>query len=205
MLSITIGNFSALRQKNAKRMMAYSSIAQSGFLLIGIITFLPEGIHFMLFYATVYTLANFLIFFLLQYFASRGIHTIAEFNGMGKKLLWPSVFILIGLISLTGLPPTSGFTAKLFIFSSVWEAFSQSGKPVLLWLLVFGLLNTVVSLFYYLRIPYYAFIKSANANSKENNSRFENLLALFLVVLILILFFLPGMLMGWINKINFVL
>lgn len=204
-LSITIGNFSALKQKNAKRMMAYSSIAQSGFLLVGLVAFLPESIHFMLFYATVYTLSNFLIFVLLQYFESNSIHTIAEFGGSGKKFIWPSVFILVGLISLTGLPPTAGFTAKLFIFSSLWEAFSQSGKSILLWLLIFGLLNTVVSLFYYLRIPYYAFIKPSETSSTQNNSTFENYLALLLVVVILILFFLPGMLMGWINKINFVL
>ena len=203
--SITIGNFSALRQKSAKRMMAYSSIAQSGFLLVGIITTLPAGVHFMLFYSTVYTLSNFLVFLLLQYFESNGVYTIAGFGGQGKYLLWPTIFILTGLISLTGLPPTAGFTGKLFVFSSLWEAFSQSGKPILLWLLIFGLLNTVVSLFYYLRIPYYAFLKREESIAKQNNSRFENFLAFLLVVVILILFFMPGMLMGWINKINFVL
>ena len=203
--TLTVGNFSALLQKNPKRMMAYSSIAQSGFLLIGVATFLPNGVHAMLFYASVYMLANFLIFLLLQSFEENGIHTIAGFAGVGKVMALPSVLVLIALITLTGLPPTSGFTSKLFIFSSLWEAYDQTGKSTLLWLLVFGLLNTVVALFYYLRIPYYAFLKTDNTLSDRNNPLLQNLLGLILVVGILILFFLPGLLMGWINKINFVL
>ncbi|MBA4055272.1 MAG: NADH-quinone oxidoreductase subunit N [Marivirga sp.] len=203
--SLTVGNFSALWQKRPKRLMAYSSIAQSGFLLVGITALLPQGIHFMLFYASIYTLVNFLVFNYLQYFESLGFDALESFSGTGKTYPLPSVFILIGLIALTGLPPTAGFTAKVFIFSSVWEAYGLSGKAIFLWLLVFGLLNTVVSLFYYMRIPYYAFIKDGQSPSKTNILTFENLFGLLLVVLILILFFNPGLLMGWINKINFVL
>lgn len=203
-LSLAVGNFSALKQKNPKRMMAYSSIAQSGFLLIGLSTYLPQGVHFMLFYASIYMLANFLVFFCLHHFESFAITTMNDFAGVGRDLTWPSVLIFIGFITLTGLPPTAGFTAKLFIFSSLWEAYSQSGKIILLFLLIFGLLNTVVALFYYLRIPYFAFLKSGQSLPKQNNLTFENLFGLILVVLILILFFQPGLLMGWINKINFV-
>jgi len=204
-LSLTVGNFSALWQKSPKRLMAYSSIAQSGFLLVGVATFLPEGVHFMLFYATIYTLMNFLVFIYLQYFESHGLDSLASFSGAVKTHIWPCIFILVGLISLTGLPPTAGFTAKLFVFTSLWEAYHLSGKSVLLWLLIFGLLNTVVSLFYYLRIPYYSFIKDAESGVKTNIFTFENLLGLVLVLLVLVLFFYPGLLMGWINKINFVL
>jgi NADH-quinone oxidoreductase subunit N len=85
-----------------------------------------------------------------------------------------------------------------------------SGKPILLWLLVIGLLNTVVSLFYYLKIPYYSFIRStqtlAFANPSPDGKKtltLPNLLAVVLVLLIVVLFFQPGLLMGWINKINF--
>lgn len=204
-LTLTVGNFSALRQQNAKRMMAYSSIAQSGFLMIGIVAFLPQGIHFMLFYATVYLAMNFLVFLYLDFFENRGISGISAFQGAGKVYTVACVFLLIGLISLTGLPPTSGFMAKLFVFTALWQAYEITGKSVLLWLTIFGLLNTVVSLFYYLRIPYFAFLKSGESAEKEDFMRFENLLGLILVVLILILFFYPGLLMGWINKINFVL
>ncbi|SKC78473.1 NADH-quinone oxidoreductase subunit N [Ohtaekwangia koreensis] len=203
-LSLTVGNFSALMQKNPKRLMAYSSIAQAGFLLIGVIAFLPQGIQFMLFYATVYVVMNFLVFIYLQYFEKNGFVSIAEYSGIGKTFLWPSIFLLIALISLTGLPPTAGFTAKLFIFSSLWEAYQLTGKNILVWLLIFGLLNTVVSLFYYLRIPYYAFIKNRESELKTNILAFENLFGFVLVLLILLFFFSPGLLMGWINKITFV-
>jgi NADH-quinone oxidoreductase subunit N len=205
LLSITIGNFSALKQQSPKRLMAYSSIAQSGFLLVGVASFLPQGIHFMLFYAGVYLLSNFAVFIHLDFFEKNGTTTIAEFNGTGKSFLWPSVFLLIALISLTGLPPTAGFTSKLFIFSAVWQSYELSGNSILLWILILGLLNTVISLFYYLRIPYFAFLKNGKPAGKQNIVTFQNLLGFLLVLLILVLFFLPGILMGWINKINFVL
>lgn len=204
LLTITVGNFSALAQKNPKRLMAYSSIAQSGFLLISLAAFIPQGLHFMLFYASVYTVMNYLVFIYLEYFEMNGISSIEDYKGVGKSFVWPSIFLLIGLIALTGLPPTSGFTAKLFIFSSLWESYQLTGKTILLWLLIFGLLNTVISLFYYLKIPYYAFLKEGQFTEKQNFITIENLLGFILVVVILTLFFVPDLLMGWINKVNFV-
>jgi NADH-quinone oxidoreductase subunit N len=203
-LSLTVGNFAALWQKNPKRLMAYSSIAQSGFLLVGVAALQQQGVHFMLFYASVYLIMNFLVFSYCT-FESFGLTTLAAFSGVGKTLVWPSIFTLVGLIALAGLPPTAGFTAKLFIFSSLWESYHINGKPILLWLLVFGLVNTVVSLFYYLRIPYYAFIRGGKSSTKANILTFENLFGLVLVLCLLLLFFNPGLLMGWINKINFAL
>jgi NADH-quinone oxidoreductase subunit N len=158
----------------------------------------------MLFYATVYIFMNYLVFTCLQYFDARGIKSIPEYAGMGKQVFVPSLLLLIGLISLTGLPPTSGFTAKLFIFSSLWESYEYSGKATLLWLLIFGLLNTVISLFFYLKIPYFAFLKNGETAEKHNFLTVQNLLSLILVLLIVLLFFIPGLLMGWINKVNFV-
>lgn len=205
-ISITFGNLSALWQSNAKRMMAYSSIAHSGFLLVGIVAFSSEGVQWMLFYAAVYTLMNFAVFCYLMYFEKHGFFSMPSLAGQGKHLPWATVGITVGLVALTGLPPTGGFTAKLFIFSGLWESYEQTQKAVLFWLLLVGLLNTVISLFFYLRIPYYAFIRSGpEAVPLEKKDGFENFLGLILVVVIVAIFFLPGLLMGLINRINFVL
>jgi NADH-quinone oxidoreductase subunit N len=205
MLTLTVGNFSALWQKRPKRLMAYSSIAQSGFLLVGVAAFLPNGVSFMLFYASVYLLVNYLVFIYLQYFETFGFDAVDSFAGVGRSFIVPCSLLLVGLIGLTGLPPTAGFTAKLLVFSSTWESYQISGKPVLLWLLVFGLINTVVSLFYYLKIPFYAFVKNRENELKGKVQTFENFLGAGIVLLILLLFFVPDLLMRWINKINFAL
>lgn len=204
MLSITIGNFSALWQNNPKRMMAYSAIAQSGFLLIGIVCFTIEGSKFLLFYSGVYLLANFAIFYCLQLFEKNGIESIPAFSGWGKSQVMASVLLLMAFISLAGIPPTGGFTAKLFIFTALWDAYEQTDKQILIWLLVFGLANTVVALYYYLKIPYYAFLKTPGTQTSKK-AQTENYFALILVVLILLLFIQPDILMGWLNRINFVL
>jgi len=204
-LSITVGNFSALWQTNPKRMMAYSSIAQSGFLLTGVVCFSMQGIQFMLFYSIIYIVANYAVFICLQAFERNELFSIESFWGWGKSAAFMSVLLLVAMISLAGIPPTAGFTSKLFIFTALWDAYEQSGKNLLLWLLIFGLLNTVISLFYYLKIPYYAFLKNNDTIQSPQNSRGENFLALMLVLIVLFLFIQPGLLMGWLNRINFVL
>lgn len=202
-LTITFGNLSALWQKSPKRMMAYSSIAQSGFLLVGITAFTAEGVQFTLFYAAVYLLMNFAVFAYLLHFEKQGILSIPSYAGKGRDHIWAGVGITIGLVALTGLPPTGGFTAKFLIFSGLWDAYRETDKSVLMWLLVIGLLNTVVSLFFYLRIPYFAFIRPSESDLPQNKYGFENLLGTILVLLVVIIFFIPGLLMGLINRINF--
>lgn len=203
LVSMIIGNFGALRQVNSLRMMAYSSIAQTGFLLAGIAAFSLAGIHFTLFYLTVYLVMNFLVFAMLQRFENESLKKIPDFSGIGKKRVIESVMITVGLVSLAGLPPTAGFTAKLLIFTGVWEAFQATGKSLLLILLMAGLLNTVVSLFYYLKIPYFAFLKAGSQELSPKKSLFLNFLSFLLVLAVLLLFGMPDLLMGWLNTINF--
>lgn len=187
-------------------MLAYSSVAQAGFLLIGIVTFSLDGIHFMLFYSAVFLAMNFLVFNALNQFEdARGPLDIPSFAGLGAGLLIPSLAMLVGFVSLTGLPPTAGFTAKLFIFGSLWGAWQQSGELMLLSLFVIGLLNTVVSLFFYLKIPYYLFMKEKKDIDSIKSDVPGNLLSLILVIVLFYLFISPNGLMGWINKITFVL
>lgn len=204
MLTIGIGNLSALWQTNPKRMMAYSSIAQSGFLLIGIVCFTEQGMHALLFYSAVYVITNFSVLLLLQAFETHGIESIPSFRGIGKTFLFANIVLLVGLVSLSGIPPTGGFTSKLFVFATLWSSYEQTGKEILLWLLIFGLLNTVISLFYYLKVPYYAFLKTPVSQPQRQNTQFENFLAFILVAGAVFLFIRPDLLMGWLNTINFV-
>jgi NADH-quinone oxidoreductase subunit N len=203
-LTITVGNFAALAQQNVKRMMGYSSIAQSGFILCGVCIFDRDGLNFIMFYSTVYVIANFLVFHFIGIFENKGIETVEQYSGLGKSHLWPMLFMLVGFISLTGLPPTGGFISKVFVFTGVWQSFADHGQPVMLAVLIIGLLNTVVSLFYYLKIPFYALMKQGETGEKQNFLTIKNLFGLILVVVILMLFFAPALLMSWINKANFV-
>lgn len=203
--SILVGTFSALAQTNAKRMMAYSSIAQAGLLLMGLTSISPEGVHIILFYSSIFLLMNYLVFTLIyQYEQQANVFTIPAFAGLGKTA-WPlGVAMLVGLIALTGLPPTAGFSAKLLMFSSVWVSYQETQSLILLALFVIALISTVVSLFFYLKIPYFLFIKEAVANPIKI-SGWRNLLALILVIGLIFLFLYPGVLMRWINQITFVL
>lgn len=202
--TISAGNLAALRQESPKRMMAYSSIAQSGFMLIGIVALTQQAVQFMLFYAAVYMVANYLVFIYLQHFETRGVYTISGFAGTGRSDALQHAFLLTGLISLTGIPPLAGFTAKLLIFTGLYESYQTFSDPLLLWILVLGLLNTVISLFYYVRIPFFAFFRDGVAQPSKYLT-WNNLFGLILVLALLILFFQPNLLMGWINKITFVL
>ena len=96
--------------------MAYSSIAQSGFLLVGVGAFIPTGMDFMLFYATVYLLTNFLVFIYLQYFDTMGFESMESFAGVGKKFVWPDDLTLIGTYYIDWLTSYSRFHLEIFYF-----------------------------------------------------------------------------------------
>ena len=200
--TLTIGNFSALWQNNVKRLMAYSSIGQAGFLLVAICNFSEIGWKAFLFYSVILMMATILVFLLLNYFEKENqTRTIDDFNGLGRKRPLLGVCLTIAFISLVGLPPLAGFNAKLFVFTGLLESYSTTHKPLLLWLFAFGLLNTVVSLYYYLKVPYRMFLKESafsgttiNSNSSTANEWLVFQAAL-LAIGLLLFFFQPGWLM----------
>lgn len=204
--SILVGNLAALAQTNARRMMAYSSIAQSGFLLAALSTLSMDGLHAALFYSATFLVMNFLVFHVLVQAEDRFQSGVMKaYSGWAYDSIVPVIGLLVGMISLVGLPPTGGFMAKLFLFSGLWEKYTTSGLWTFLFLFGGGLLAAVVSLFFYLRIPFYAFMRRSSEGLPKKTGLPANLLTLLLVMLLLCLFFLPGLLMGWVNKVNFVL
>lgn len=205
--SMMVGNFSALWQKDAKRMMAYSSIAQAGFLLVGLLAYSESGNIAVLFYAAIYLVMNFGAFLLIQLFEKQtGSANIKSFGGLGLKMPLLGVITVVVMIALTGLPPTAGFSAKLFIFSSLWESWQNDGQQILLWVFIIGLLNTVIALFFYLKIPYYLFFKASDQTDEQVFiSKIDLVWGTIFTLPLLVLFFKTNWLVDLFNNINFVL
>ncbi|AKD58304.1 NADH-quinone oxidoreductase subunit N [Spirosoma radiotolerans] len=162
---ILIGNLSALRQTEAKRLLAYSTIAHAGFLLVGVVALNNAGFEAGLFYVGTYLFMSLAAFFLVDLLArSAGVPqneplTIHNFAGLGAKQPLLAIALTVVMLGLTGLPPTVGFTAKLLAFSALYEAYQQTGDAWLLALFALGLLNALISLVYYLKIPFLLFFR----------------------------------------------
>jgi NADH-quinone oxidoreductase subunit N len=145
--SMAVGNIIAIAQANLKRMLAYSTIAHMGYLLLGILSGTDTGYTASLFYVIVYaimTLGSFGMILLLSR-AGFEAETIEDFKGLNQKSKWFAFMMLILMFSLAGLPPTAGFFAKLFVLQAVLDA----GYT---WLVVVAVLLSVIGAFYYLRI-----------------------------------------------------
>jgi NADH-quinone oxidoreductase subunit N len=204
--SMTFGNFSALAQKDIRRMLAYSSIAHAGFLLVGVIAFNESGSQAALYYGAMYLAMNFSAFLLVALLERRTASSLfQDMRGLGAAMPYLGVLAVIVMIALTGLPPTIGFNAKLFVFSAIWESYQAGGHDMLLWVFIIGLLNTVVALFYYLRLPYYMFIKQGESTATVSKlSISDRVWGTIMVLPLLLWFFRSEWLMDTLNSINFV-
>jgi NADH-quinone oxidoreductase subunit N len=144
--TMTLGNLASLRQSNVKRLLAYSSIAHAGYMLMGLVLLTDEGIKAVLFYLVVYALMNlgaFLVVIALS--ADRPREEIEEYRGLGWRMPALALSMAVFLFSLTGIPPFAGFIGKVYLFKAVIA-------KEYYWLAVIGVLNSVVSLYYYVRI-----------------------------------------------------
>ncbi len=145
-LTMTLGNLVALWQDNVKRMLAYSSIAQAGYMMLGLVVLSNDGFAAVLVYFAVYLFMNLGAFYVVVLIANKiNSEHIDDYKGLGKRVPLLSVALAIFLISLTGLPPTAGFIGKWMIFLSLINA-----KMIVI--AVIGVINSVVSLYYYVRI-----------------------------------------------------
>jgi NADH-quinone oxidoreductase subunit N len=169
--TMTLGNLGALRQKSVKRMLAYSSIAHAGYVLMGIATMSTGGFQAAMFYLAAYYCMNLGAFGFLIYFEGvTGSDTYESLKGMGWKAPLISVSMIVFLVSLTGLPPTVGFFGKYLLF---YEAM-QGGYA---WLAVVAGINSVVSLFYYMRVAKMLFLAEPSEESAAKQPVFTGLIA----------------------------
>lgn len=155
-LTMTIGNLVALSQTNLKRMLAYSSIAHAGYLLIGIIASTKIGIASVLLYLFIYSFTNIGAFMMVVLMCKKNMRgdQISDFKGLASSNPLVAGSFVIFALSLIGLPPTGGFIGKFYLFSSAIQTEYY-------WLAMIGFLNSVISLYYYFRVVMYMYMQDA--------------------------------------------
>jgi NADH-quinone oxidoreductase subunit N len=153
-LSMVIGNLVAIAQRDVKRMLAYSGIAHMGYAVVGIVAFGFEGVAGTLVYLAAYTVMNIAAFAVVSAFSEseEEPHLLTDLAGQGWERPWMSFALAVAMFSLAGIPPTGGFVAKFLVFRAAVDQH-------LVWLAVVGVLNSLVSVFYYVRVVFYLYMK----------------------------------------------
>ena len=156
-VTMTYGNFAALAQKNFKRMLAYSSIAHAGYMLVGVLATVvastPAAAGSVLFYLVVYSVANLGAFAVAAWlYRDKKSDAIEDLDGFGRQYPLLAVCILLLMLSLIGMPGLAGFFGKLFMFSEALNQGDDRHRLTFLWLVGLGLMNSVISAFYYVRV-----------------------------------------------------
>lgn len=187
-LTMTVGNFIALNQKDIKRMLAYSSVSHAGYALVGLVAWNEIGLTGIMFYMLVYTFMNMGAFAVLVLIGKKGEDnlTLDGVAGMGYKRPVLSVALSIFLFSLMGMPPTAGFAGKFYIFAG-------AVKAGYIWLAVLGVLNSAVSLYYYLRVMVSMYFKDAQEDYSWVSINTGTAISIVIAIIgVLLLGVLPG-------------
>lgn len=155
MASMTLGNLAAMMQEDLKRLLAYSAIAQAGYVLIGILCFNESGYAGAIFYALAYLVMNFICFLVVVKVAPEGSNPqLAQLAGLHRRSPLLAMALLLGVFSLGGIPPTIGFTGKFLLFTAAM-------KNGYFYLVLIGMANVAVSLYYYALIVKAAYFQEA--------------------------------------------
>ncbi len=189
-LTLLIGNFTAVFQRSVKRMLAYSSIAQAGFMLLAIFSLNDRGQEGLLLYAAAYCFASIGIFAVLIKLKD---YTIDGFNGLGKAHPLLALCSTIFLLSLTGIPLTAGFQSKFFMLLASSEVAGKS------WVIIVAVLFAAVSAYYYFRVIQAMYFRTASGEhveAGEITSGFKLSLAICAVIIIALGVY-PEFLLGW--------
>jgi NADH-quinone oxidoreductase subunit N len=171
-LTMTIGNLFAIRQQNLKRFLAFSSISQAGYILVGLIGGNQIGMASIIYYILVYIFSNLAVFGVVAAISNaKGKENIDEYNGLYKTNPGLSLVMLLGLFSLGGIPPLAGFFGKFFLFTAA----AQNGYYILV---LIAVLNTIISLYYYLLVVKAMFINNNETPIEKFRSDFPTRFAL---------------------------
>jgi NADH-quinone oxidoreductase subunit N len=162
-VTMTAGNLLALPQTNIKRLLAYSSVSHAGYVLIGVVALTRLGVASVVFYLAAYILTNLLAFgIVIAYSRVTGLEDIADYAGMSRRNPGLALMMLAAFLSLAGMPPFGGFVAKVVVFA----AGIQAGY---VWLVVIGIINSVIGVYYYLNVLKYVYLYRMPNQDEENH------------------------------------
>lgn len=194
-VTMTVGNLVALWQDNLKRLFAYSSIAHAGYLLMGVVVMSDIGVAGVLVYFFAYLIMNLGAFYVVMLIANKiDSEELDDYAGIGYRAPLLGVAMTIFMISLTGIPPTVGFIGKFYVFAAVLK------DPDFIWLAVVGVINTVISLFYYVKVFRNMFVRGVDQRDEKpplNFSPSSIVLLLILVVPTILYGIFPNSILVW--------
>lgn len=190
-LTLLSGILGALRQQHVRRMISLGAIAHSGFLLPFACMPPEESIFPFWWYSSVYVLMNIFVFYLISIYEGHKIQKLTDYRSLGSRMPLVGVAFSIVLISLIGLPPTAGFTAKFFLFTSLWKMYLVHEQTIYLTYLIIATLVTVVSLFFYFKIPYQMYLVPSIKRQPMDVAYSSKIIVLLFSILLLMLFFIP--------------
>ena len=178
-LTITVGNLFAIRQRNMKRFLAFSSVSQAGYIMLGIIAFNTMGVAAMIYYILVYIFSNLAAFGVIGAIENAtGRVSMDDYRGLYKTNPRLSFTMMLAMFSLAGIPPFAGFFSKFFIFTS---AINQ-GSTAIYVLVLIALINTIISLYYYLLVVKAMFISEDECQIANFRSSCSERLGMWIAV-----------------------
>ena len=183
-ITMTLGNLVALQQNNIKRMLAYSSVAHAGYMLLAMPVMSSESIYAIMIYLVMYLFMNLGAFFIVIFVKNKtGGETFEDYKGLGWEIPIVGICMTIFMVSLTGLPPTAGFVGKFYIFASLIK-----GGSSFYWLVFAGAINSVISLYYYLKV-----VKVMFLDGEKKDVILQPELPMFTMLMVTVI---PSMLLG---------
>ena len=181
--TMTLGNLVAIQQSSVKRMLAYSSIAHAGYMLMAIPILSGNGVYAIMIYLVMYLFMNLGAFFVVIVVKNKtGGETFEDFRGLGWEMPIVGIAMALFMLSLTGIPPTAGFIGKFYIFAAVIKA-----GPAFYWLVFAGAINSVISLYYYMHVVKVMFLEGDSKEKLLFPSLLESTLIITLAVPTLLL------------------
>jgi len=179
-LTLFIGNITALYQQSFKRMLAFSSISHAGYLLFAIVALGASSANSVFIYATAYSIASIIAFAALILVQQQsGSDNFESFNGLSKKNPFLALVLTIAMLSLAGIPLTAGFIGKFFMFSSALSQYQ-------VWMVVLAVVNAIISIFYYFRVIVAMYFRTAETNEVQIPAYYKFVLGFSALITIII-------------------